>query len=257
MPLERTRRLLRESPLVALLWLTLAAGVALEVYLSVVNLDPGDAHGVWTGVQAFLRHEPPYRDYGDRTVYAYPPGSFLVFAPLFALPLGLATHLMVAVNALSIAGAVVLLMRAMGWRFDSALVPLAGIAVATSAPVWVTMFQGNPNGPMLLAEAVFLAAALRSRWLPGALALGLGLSVKPLLAPLLLLLVLRRRWAALVVAVVVPAGLAIAAVVLVPTSVKWLTVSIPQLLRGSLNLGNVNSSLAGVLAMFGAPVWVG
>lgn len=132
--------------------------------------------------------------------YAYPPGAAIPAAVLGLLPYPAARVLMLVVNAAAIVGATHLLMRRFGWPWCS----WAGVAILAGLtafePVGQTLYSGNINGLIFLAEVVVLLVAERGRWNRSGAVLGLSIAVKPVLAPLLLIFLVRRRWPAVVVA---------------------------------------------------------
>jgi arabinofuranan 3-O-arabinosyltransferase len=141
------------------------------------------------------------------TAYAYPPGAAIPAAVLGLLQYSAARTLMLVLNAAAIVAGAHLLMRRFGWSWLS----WAGVAVlaglTASEPVSQTLYSGNINGLIFLAEVMVLLAADRGRWTPAGLALGLSIAIKPVLAPLLLIFIARRRWLAIVVALSIAATL--------------------------------------------------
>jgi arabinofuranan 3-O-arabinosyltransferase len=81
--------------------------------------------------------------------------------------------------------------------FNQPLTELAGaltvLGLSLAAPVFDTLKAGNVNGVVLLAEAVFVSAAVRGSWNLAGVGLGLSLALNPVLAPLIVLPILYRR----------------------------------------------------------------
>ena len=74
--------------------------------------------------------------------------------------------------------------------------------------------------------------------------LGISLTVKPVLLPLLVVFVLRRQWRALAVAIMIPAAGTLAGCLVVRDSSRFFTVVVPFLTHGAQL--SFNDSLVGV-----------
>jgi len=138
--------------------------------------------------------------------------------------------------------------------------PALLLAMFCTESVTSTLVFTNINGCVLLAEVLFLRWLLDGsetgrvghQWWAG-FAIGLTLTLKPVLGPLLLLPLLNRQWRALVPAFVVPAVINAAAWPLVSDPMDFVTKTLPY-------IGGVrdyfNSSIEGNGVYFGLPTWL-
>jgi arabinofuranan 3-O-arabinosyltransferase len=114
----------------------------------------------------------------------------------------------------------------------------------------------NINGCILLCEVLFLCWLLDGRqsreWLSG-FAIGLSLTVKPVLAPLLLIPLLNRQWRVLAMAMAVPLALNIVAWRMVIDRRAFLEGTIPYILS---TRDYFNSSVLGNGIYYGLPMWL-
>src|SRR5258708_22529277 len=163
----------------------------------------GDLYPSWLGARAFINGMPAYADTGTPSRFIYPPSALLVFAPLGFLDFPSARQVFLVVNAASIVAASLCCLRLFDISWRSSLAALLLIALSLCTGVLVTLIQGNVNGIILLGEVVAMLAASRGRWRLFGLVLGLTLSLKPALVPLLILPILWRRWDAIVIAAAV------------------------------------------------------
>ena len=169
-----------------------------------------DAGIYWTGAKELVRGGNPY----DVDTFVVPPSGLVLIAPLALLPFKAAYLLLQLCAAAAIAGAVALLARSRGLSRGEAA--LGGVLVAG----WVsgsvqTIGFGNLNGLILLAWALTIIASAKGSQRGTGVWFGLGLMVKPVLAPVGLVLLAQRRWRAslwsvLPVALATAAGLALA-----------------------------------------------
>lgn len=192
--------------------------------------------------------------------YLYPPGGTLLMAPFGYLPFTPSRYLFILINAVAILIAWYLLLRMFNYTLSSVAAPALLLAMFCTESVSSTLVFTNINGCVLLAEMLYLRWLLdgsqpgkvRHQWWAG-LAIGLTLTLKPLLGPLLLLPLLNRQWRALVPAFAVP---------LVINAIAWPLVSDPMdfVTRTLPYIGGVrdyfNSSVEGNGVYFGLPTWL-
>jgi hypothetical protein len=146
--------------------------------------------GVWQPAFDILHGQSPYPDAAtwrseDGMPSIYPPLIAVAAVPLGLLPFGVASVLWAAL----LIGMLLLIPRVLGvrdWRLYAALFALL--------PVIGALELGQAE--ILLTLAAALLWRWRDRWLLAALALGVGLAIKPLMVPLLAWLLLTRRFRA-------------------------------------------------------------
>lgn len=242
---------------VALLW---AAGLALFAGRAGLALgQPGDDfRQVWVGVDAFLHRRSPYTAYlalsPPALPFVYPPSALLLMAPAGMLSLPTALPLFVGLDAAAVLAAGLLGLRLVGLPWTSPRAALMPAVLALFAPVTQTLYAGNVNGLVLLAEVAALLAAARRRWLLAGALLGLGFAIKPVLLPLLLLPVIERRWAGAALAAALPTALSLAALPLIVEPHLYVGRVVPGLAASRPVAQNV--ALSGAAAVLGLPAEV-
>jgi alpha-1,2-mannosyltransferase len=190
---------------------------------------------------AFLHH--PFPDATLRPAYIYPPSFALLVSPLGLLPDGVAAAVWTAIEQLSLAVAVGLVLRWLrpaGWAVAALLV-----ATLTFYPLWVDVVQGQANLLVLLLVTAGIVGVLRGRPAFGA-AIGAAAALKftPLILVVWLLLDRRFRAAAFVLgglAIVTAAG----ALFRFQDTVAYFGQVLPALAAGTAFYAN--QSLGGVL----------
>ncbi|WP_297726672.1 arabinofuranan 3-O-arabinosyltransferase [Mycobacterium sp.] len=185
--------------------------------------------------------------------YLYPPGGTLLMAPFGYLSFTPSRYLFVLINTVAILIAWYLLLRLFNYTLSSVAAPALLLAMFCTESVTSTLVFTNINGCVLLAEVLFLRWLLDGKvghqWWAG-LAIGLTLTLKPVLLPLLLLPLLNRQWRALVPAVIVPLVINVAAWPLVSDPMDFVTKTVPYI-GGTRDY--FNSSIEGNGVYFGLP----
>ncbi|MGO9929913.1 MAG: arabinofuranan 3-O-arabinosyltransferase [Mycobacterium sp.] len=188
--------------------------------------------------------------------YLYPPGGTLLMAPFGYLSFTPSRYLFILINTAAILIAWYLLLRLFNYTLSSVAAPALLLAMFCTETVTSTLVFTNINGCVLLLEILFLRWLLDGKvghqWWAG-LAIGLTLSLKPLLGPLLLLPLLNRQWRALVTALLVPVVTNLAALPLVSDPMDFFTRTLPYIL-GTRDY--FNSSIEGNGVYFGLPTWL-
>lgn len=188
--------------------------------------------------------------------YLYPPGGTLLMAPFGYLPFTPSRYLFILINTVAILIAWYLLLRMFKFTLSSVAAPALLAAMFATETVTSTLVFTNINGCVLLAEILFLRWLLDGRagrqWWAG-VAIGLTLTLKPLLAPLLLLPLLNRQWRALVPAFAIPVAVNLAAWPMVSDPMDFATRTVPYIL-GTRDY--FNSSIEGNGVYFGLPTWL-
>ncbi len=164
--------------------------------------------------------------------YLYPPGGTLLMAPFGYLPFTPSRFLFILINTVAILIAWYLLLRMFKFTLASVAAPALLLAMFCTESVTSTLVFTNINGCVLLAEVLFLRWLLDGRvsrqWWAG-LVIGLTLTLKPVLGPLLLLPLLNRQWRTLVPAFSVPVVINIAAWPLVSHPMEFFTKTLPYI----------------------------
>lgn len=217
-----------------------------------------DFKPVYRAVVNFRRGWDIYNEHFDYVDphYLYPPGGTLLMAPFGYLPEYPSRYLFILINTVAILAAWYLLLRMFNYTLSSVAAPALLLAMFCTETVTNTLVFTNINGCVLLAEMLFLRWLLDGRigrqWWAGA-AIGLTLTLKPVLLPLLLLPVLNRQWRALVPAFVIPVVVNAAAWPLVSDPMDFVTRTVPYFL-GTRDY--FNSSIEGNGVYFGLPTWL-
>jgi arabinofuranan 3-O-arabinosyltransferase len=188
--------------------------------------------------------------------YLYPPGGTLLMAPFGYLSFTPSRYLFILINTVAILIAWYLLLRLFKFTLSSVAAPALLLAMFCTETVTSTLVFTNINGCVLLAEMLFfwwlLDGRVSRQWWAG-IAIGLTLTLKPLLGPLLLLPLLNRQWRAVVAAIVVPAVINLAALPLVSHPMDFFTKTLPYI-GGTRDY--FNSSVEGNGVYFGLPTWL-
>jgi len=188
--------------------------------------------------------------------YLYPPGGTLLMAPFGYLSFTPSRYLFIGINAVAILIAWYLLLRLFKYTLSSVAAPALLLAMFCTESVSSTLVFTNINGCVLLAEMLFFWWLLDGKkghqWWAGVV-IGLTLTLKPVLGPLLLLPLLNRQWRALVPAIGVPVAINLAAWPLVSDPNDFVTKTVPYIL-GTRDY--FNSSIEGNGVYFGLPTWL-
>ncbi len=214
---------------------------------------------VYWALRRFNEGGPVYTDVFDDVDphYLYPPGGTLLMSPfgnfdsIFA-----ARNWFIVLNTVAIIVACCLLVRMFKFRLTSVALPALLTAAFVTESVTNTLVFTNINGCILLCEVLFLKWLLDGRhsreWLSG-LAIGLSLTVKPVLGVLLLIPLLNRQWRILAMAIGVPLALNIVAWRMVVDRRAFLQGTIPYIFS---TRDYFNSSVLGNGIYYGLPMWL-
>ncbi|OMC19684.1 arabinofuranan 3-O-arabinosyltransferase [Mycobacterium sp. SP-6446] len=217
-----------------------------------------DFKPVYRAVLNFRRGWDIYNEHFDYVDphYLYPPGGTLLMAPFGYLPFAPSRYLFILINTIAILIAWYLLLRLFKFTLSSVAAPALLLAMFCTETVTNTLVFTNINGCVLLAEMLFLRWLLDGRvsrqWWAG-FAIGLTLTLKPVLGPLLLLPLLNRQWRTLVPAFAVPVVINLAAWPLVSDPMDFVTRTVPYIM-GTRDY--FNSSIEGNGVYFGLPTWL-
>ena len=233
-----------------------------SIVLTVNGNITDDFKPVYRAVNNFRHGLDIYNEHFDYVDphYLYPPGGTLLMAPFGYLSFNPSRYLFILINTVAILIAWYLLLRMFKFTLSSVAAPALLLAMFCTETVTSTLVFTNINGCVLLAEMLFLRWLLDGsktgrvghQWWAG-VAIGLTLSLKPLLGPLLLLPLLNRQWRAVVSAIVVPVVINLVAFPLVSHPIDFFTKTLPYI-GGTRDY--FNSSIEGNGVYFGLPTWL-
>ena len=233
------------------------------IHRSYVLTSNGYITDDWAPVYWALRHfrasEPVYTDVFTEVDphYLYPPGGTLLMAPFgYIDSIYAARNWFILLNTLAIIAACYLLVRLFKFSMRSPALPALLAAAFVTESVTNTLVFTNINGCILLCEVLFFRWLLDGRhsreWLAG-IAVGLSITVKPVLAVLLLMPLLNRQWRALFAAAAVPVAFNLVAWPLVVDSGNFIQRTLPYILS---TRDYFNSSVLGNGIYYGLPMWL-
>ncbi len=145
--------------------------------------------------------------------FDYLPGCLVLVLPLAILPLRLARPILYVVQFVGAGYALWAVTRITGRSLGSR--PVAGVVLLLVVAGQVGVVSNYENFTLLLVPlaAAFFLCIDRGHTTAAAVVLGISLTIKPLLVPLLLVLLVRRLWRDLTVAVAIPVVLSCVALV--------------------------------------------
>ncbi|MEV6387658.1 glycosyltransferase family 87 protein [Nocardia xishanensis] len=235
------------------LWPLAVMTVLNRVFIKAVNgFVTDDYKPVYNASLAFLNGRPVYTANFDSVDphYLYPPGGTLLIAPIALIDPEKSRWLFILLNAAAILLAWYLLLRLFKYSLKSVAAPALLLAMFMSETVVNTLVFTNVNGCILLAELLFLHLLLARRDLWAGAVLGLSITVKPTLAPLVLIAAARGQWKVLFTAIGVPLALTAAAWPLLKDPEQFFSRTLPYLLE---TRDYFNSAIAGNAAYYGLP----
>lgn len=238
----------------SILW-PLAIGLMLyRVFIEAVNGHvTNDFVPVYDALRKFIEHAPVYTDNYSFTNphYLYSPSASLLLSP-FALfnNFTLERWLFIGFNAVCIVIASYLLIRLLGYRLASPLLPAVLLASFLTEGVTNTLVFSNINGFIYLCEVAFLLLLWREKYWAAGIPLGFSIAIKPMLAPLLLIPLLVKRLQPFVAALAIPLAFNLIAWPLSVDAIDFIKRTTPYL--GAVR-DYYNNALAGWLAYWGLP----
>jgi arabinofuranan 3-O-arabinosyltransferase len=154
----------------------------------------------WRAEKAFAHGGEPYAI----KAFVYPPSSLIVLRPLSSLnEHQLIVGGLVVVTVLAWVS-VIVTARALGLVWWGPITAASVLLLSLTGAMRGEMPLENVSVLMFLALAFFLLFVLRGHWTPAAVAIGLSISIKPLLLAVLIVFLLARKWRAFAVAVAIP-----------------------------------------------------
>jgi hypothetical protein len=194
------RRVIWPAAIVAYL---LQVGVAADAPYSAYDLRP-----VWLAANAFIHGGDPYF-VSDVTPFLYPPGSLVFLAPFGGLPWVLARGGYFVFEVLAVPLGLGLTIAAMRRPVVSVVGAGMLLGLALFEPATSALVLHNFTVVSFLGMALYLWLAARDRWTWAAVALGVALTLKPLMPLLILHAILFRRWRSALVATAIPVVLSL------------------------------------------------
>jgi arabinofuranan 3-O-arabinosyltransferase len=201
---------------------------------------------VWRAEVVFAHGGQPYNQAAtDHRLYLYPPSSLLVLRPVAMLSLHEVQVLGLVATAALAWAMVMVTAAALGRRWWGLTSAVVVFALGWAQPMVAELSLENVTVICALALAAFYLLASRRHFIAAAVVIGLSLSVKPLLLPVVIVFLLARKGRALGVAILIPAVLNAIAFALVknPNQV-WS--KLPSLLDRSGVGVELNSAWVGV-----------
>ncbi|WP_067849228.1 glycosyltransferase family 87 protein [Nocardia lijiangensis] len=235
------------------LWPLAVMTVLNRVFIKAVNgFITDDYKPVYNASLAFLNGRPVYTANFDSVDphYLYPPGGTLLIAPLALIDPEKSRWCFILLNAAAILLAWYLLLRLFKYTLKSVAAPALLLAMFMSETVINTLVFTNVNGCILLAELLFLHLLLARRDLWAGAILGLSITVKPTLAPLVLVAAARGQWKVFITAIGVPVALTAIAWPLLNDPGQFFSRTLPYILE---TRDYFNSAIAGNAAYYGLP----
>jgi len=168
-----------------------------------------DTQHVWQAGHAILHGGSSWNQ------FVYPPGCLLLTFPLAALPFKGTEVIIYALQLLGIAYTFWAMTRLTKVSLGSARVAWLAVLLTLTGQLGIAAHYENFTLLLVPLAAAFFLAIGRDRPMAAAVILGLSLTIKPLLIPLLLVLLLARRFRETAVAVLIPVGLSAIAVVII------------------------------------------
>jgi arabinofuranan 3-O-arabinosyltransferase len=229
-------------------------GSLLHLAVRAATGDAPDLAILWRGGASLATGGPLYDTHLE---FIYPPLAGWLLAPLGLLPFEDAVFVVVVGGLLASVAATLLLLRLVGIRSDSVVVPGVLLLLAHSRPLVGLLQQGNVDTVLLLAEAGVIALLMARRDLAAGALLGAVCAVKPTLVPVVLALVVLRRGRALAAAAISGSALTAIGLLTVPDREVFFTGVLPLLAGGNREeLAPFNRSLHGAALELGWPAWL-
>jgi len=224
-----------------------------QVFVEATNFNVTDDFApVYKASLAFLHGRPMYNENFDLVDphYLYPPGATFFIAPLAYIDPMHSKWCFVALNVVAIIVAWYLLLKLFKLSIKSYAAPLTLLLMFASETVINTLAFGNVNGCIMLAEVVFIALLIKRRDLWAGVVIGLAITVKPNIAPVLLIPLMRRQWKVFIPALGVPIALTAAGAAVIKDPMDYLHRTFPYSIQAR---DYFNSSIPGSAAYWGLP----
>lgn len=205
-----------------------------------------DFQPAWAASRALLHHRTHWKS------FVYLPGCLLVILPLAALPLEYARLVIYLAEFAGVVYTFVAMTRLRHRSFGSKGVAAIALLVVLAGQVGIVTNYENLTLILLPFGAAFFLALEKGSTHSAAILVGISLTIKPLLIPLVLVFVVLRAWRSLFVSLAVPAVLTAIVVAFSGNPASF----IHEVLNtfGTNNVAVVNMSLSGIGKILGTPV---
>ncbi|MBV7295337.1 DUF2029 domain-containing protein [Corynebacterium sp. TAE3-ERU12] len=242
----------------AVFWPLAAIALFHRVYIRGTSTLTDDYTTVFTAIRRFIEGGNVYQqDYASVVPhYLYSPGATLLLAPFLGWTSDVETSraVFLTIQVLAIMAAILVMFRWMGISGRSWVYPATIFGALLTETVSNTIAFTNVNGVLLLLVTLFLITLLDGRVILAGLIIGLAITVKPVVAPLLFLPFALRRFSTVGVGIAVPVVANAVAWPLMPHPEEYLTLTLPYLAEVR---SYANVSIAGQFVFFGAsPKWL-
>ncbi len=236
----------RAARIVTALWLTAIVIAAVDLVHVVETWWLGSDFQPTVLSVADLFHRHPIDQ-----AFVYPPGLLIIGAPLILLQHGRQAELaMLGLAVIGIGFSVFGISRMTKIPLSSPQFGLLALLLAVSGNVIYVLQLENLTILLLPLAVGFYWLLLSKRWMLAGAVLGLSLTIKPMLLPLLLLLLLEKRWKASALAIAVPAVTSVAALAVSADPKHFLHAALGILSGNSRVTGSID--LSGLGALWGA-----
>lgn len=185
--------------------------------------------------------------------YLYPPGGSLLMSPIAFFDPTTSRYLFIVGSTIAILIAWYLLLRLFNQDISSVAAPVLLFGMFFSEAVTNTLVFTNINGVILLGEVLFLTFLLRHKDWAAGIAIGLTLSIKPILGPLLLIALVRKQWKVFPAAIGVPVLTNLIAWPIAVDPMEFINKTVPYL---SAPRDYFNSAIVGNGIYFGLSPWL-
>lgn len=202
----------------------------------------------WRAEKVFAHGGEPYAV----KAFVYPPSCLIVLRPLAALTEHELTIGGLVATAVIACVSVMIVAVAIGARWWGPTAAATILLMSLTGAMRGEIGLENVSVLGFLALALFFIFALRDHWFAAAVAIGLSISIKPLLVVVLVVFLLARRWWPFVVAVAVPVVLNVLGIALV-ASPHLVWSKLPSLLNRSGSGVTYNSAWVDVARELGMP----
>ena len=207
-----------------------------------------DFEPAWAAARALLHHRTHW------SAFVYPPGCLVFVLPLALLPLHLARLIVYVVQFAGLGFTFWAVTRITRQSLGSRSVAGVACVLAVAGQIGVASNYENLTLILVPLAAAFFLALDRDRPLAAAIVLGISITIKPLLVPLLVVLILHRKWRSVAVVVLIPVVLT-GMVIAVSGNPSHFVHDVLTTF-GSNNAASVNMSIRGVGIILSFPVWL-
>lgn len=247
----------RSGKLVAIAWLVALVAVGISAAISHgESAFAFDFRPVYDGAHGLVHFGDPYRPVAGDLSFVYPPSCALLFLPIVVLHPHVASDAGLVLAGISIVALACFAgLGARRFRGTGGAICLLALAIVPLGHNALTL--GNLS---ILVSATVAAGCAVGSERPGiwtGLLFGLGLALKPLVAPALIIFLVWRTWKALATAIAVPVVLNLLALPFLGNPSDFVLKVLPKLLRGETLQLRYNASVSGFFERNGLPQWSG